>query len=93
MISTTKVYRIRINRSGINYKFWYYNHTGEEFDVVMVSKQVSEGNQVPVFAIVELTDGVVKSPVIIRTVRPKDCTIVSEILLEGDLLKHFIQSF
>lgn len=82
-----KIYTVEVDRLPKESGRWYFQHKGELFNCILVLKQV-HGSCVasPQFLVIDSQDGEFNVPVIVKTIRPIDCKIVQEQVIEHPML-------
>lgn len=88
-----KVYTITINRIAIENYRWYYNQKGNKFKCALVAKENSENAYSPMFLVLNEEDGGVSAPTAYRTIRPLECTVISEKIIDDMQLYHFLENY
>ena len=91
VVRTIKVYTVKVEPCLS--KYWYCSKVGEEFDCILITKEASDTRFRPMFAIVEKRGDRYISPVIVRTIRPEDCTIIKEHNDIGSGIAEYRRSF
>jgi hypothetical protein len=85
-----KVYSVEVTRFpnvGRTSKKWYYQHKGELFYCILILKQTEDSNTLsPQFLVIEKQGEEFKAPVLVRTIRPIDCSVVFEQIIEHKIL-------
>jgi hypothetical protein len=79
-----KVYTVEIDRIAAENKRWYYYHKGEVYNCILVVKQESDAIVLRAnFLVIEKKDGEFACPTVVRTIRPMDCTVLAEAVIEN----------
>lgn len=89
----TKIYTVKINRIASESNRWYYKHKGELFDCVIVTKENHLKKISPTFLVLNNEDGVLDVPIIYKTIRQLDCTIISERIIDSRPVYDFIENY
>jgi hypothetical protein len=89
-----KVYTVEIDRIAAENKRWYYYHKGEVYNCILVVKQENEAHVTrPHFLVIENKGEEYTSPTIIRTIRPMDCRVLAEQVINNKDLYDLTEVF
>jgi hypothetical protein len=89
-----KIYTVQINRITVDTPLWYYNHKDEFYNCVLIVKQgYGSITLKPMFLVVEKRNDEFICPGIVRTIRPTDCSVIAEHVIESKSLYDTILVF
>lgn len=86
-LKSVKIYTVEINRSNHESGRWYFTKKGQFFNCALIIKQTFNSDVLtPQFLVLEKVNDQFVCPALIRTIRPIDCEVVAEHLIESPVV-------